>query len=276
MSVGESSYPPDVHVLRDLRFWTVRDASGTRSHLEVTPHLCGPTGTLRAGALATLADMAGGEGAIRAVRPDWVATSDLVLHVTAPVREGVVVACPQVLRRTRSTVVLEVTLSVSEPERGEQEIGFTTLTFAVLSAREGAQRMGTGAEEPRTDFALPGSGLQAPIPEILERRIVDAAAGVVEVPITPYVGNSLGALQGGVVAMLIELAAEAAGEALLGRPVAVLDLAVNYLRLVRAGPARTRVRLLRRERDEALLHVVVQDVGGDGALCTVATVLVRA
>ncbi len=274
MSVAGSDYPPDVHVLRDLGFWTLRDASGARSHLEVTPYLCGPTGSVRAGALATLVDMAGGEGAIRAVRPDWVATSDLVLHVNAPVREGVVVARPQVLRRTRSTVVLEVTLSLCE-----REIGLTTLTFAVLSAREGARRMGTGAEEARTDFALPGSGLAVPLLEALQCRVVDAAAGVVEVPITPYVGNSLGALQGGVVAMLIELAAESAGRALLGRDVAVQDLAVNYLRLVRTGPARTRCRLLRRVDGEALLHVAVSDSGAaspsDDALCTVATVLVR-
>ena len=49
-----SAYPPDDHVLRDLRLWTERDADGSRSHVQVMPHLVGPSGTVLAGVLAFL------------------------------------------------------------------------------------------------------------------------------------------------------------------------------------------------------------------------------
>lgn len=270
MAVDASRYPPDDHVMRDLRLWTERDDSGSRSHVEVTPWIRSSAGVIRVGVLATLVDMAGGEGAVRAVQPEWVATSDLVLHVIRPVSEGVVVARPDVLRRTRSTVVIEVDLSAdAEP------VGLATMTFAVLPARSGVQRMGTGREEPRTDFALAGSGLTAPLEMALQARVVDAARGIVELPITPWVGNSLGALQGGVVAMTVELAAEAAGRAVLGGDVTTLDLAINYLSLARKGPVRTSVRVLREGDREALLRVELRDAGSDDKLCTVATTLVR-
>jgi acyl-coenzyme A thioesterase PaaI-like protein len=269
-SLNESTYPPDDHVMRDLRLWTERDETGSRSHVEVTPWILTSLGFLRAGVMATLADMAGGEGAVRAVRPNWVATSDLVLHSIRPVADGVVVARPQVLRQTRSTVVIEVGLAVAD-----ESVGLATMTFAVLEARSGVQRMGTGREEPRTDFGLPGSGLTMPLEQALEVETIDAPRGIVELPIRPWVGNSLGALQGGVVAMTIELAAEAAGREALGADVTILDLGINYLSLVRTGPARTSSRLLRQSDNEALLRIELRDMGSEARLCTVATTLVR-
>jgi uncharacterized protein (TIGR00369 family) len=268
--VSQINYPPDVHIMRDLRPWTERDEAGARCHLEVTSHMLGPSGVLRAGVLAILADMAAGEGAVRAAQPDWVATSDLVLHISRPVLEGIVVARPTLLRKSRSTVVLEVDLAC-----GEMPVALGTLTFAVLPSRPGVQRMGTGADEPRTDFGRPGSALVSPLAEALQVDVIDPGEGVVEIPITPYVGNSLGALQGGVAGMLIEFGAEAAARELLGRDVTVSDLMINYLSLVREGPARTRTRVLRHGDDEVLLRVELHDPGSDDRLCCVATVCLR-
>ena len=71
--------------------------------------------------------------------------------------------------------------------------------------------------------------------------------------------------------MAVELAVEEAGRAALGSDVAVADLAINYLRLVRKGPARTNVRVLRLGHglgpgdgdDEALLRVELRDAGAE-------------
>ncbi len=267
--MAASAYPPDDHVLRDLRFWTERDAKGARSHLEVTPQLLAPSGSLHVGVIATLVDMSGGEGAIRAVTPDWVATSDLVLHVTRPVTEGVVVATPSLLRRTRSTAVIEVDLRV-----GDEPVGLSTVTFAVLPGRPGAQRMGVGSAEARTDFGLPDSRLSAHLRDVLAVR--ENAPGDVELSITPYVGNSLNALQGGVAATMLEWSALSRCRDSLGDRARVLDLAINYLRLVRVGPARALARVLRQQADEMLVRVELLDAGDEDRLCTVATALVRA
>ena len=261
-----SGYPPEQHVLRDLRLWTERDASGPTTGLPVVPELRGPAGDLRLGVLATLADVAGGELATRSASPEWVATSDLVLHRLRALRGDAVLARPELVRRTRTTIVLEVALSDGAPE----PLGLATMTFAIVPARERQRRMGVGADEPRTDFALPGSGLDRPLVPRLGALTLDAAQGRIELALGPYTVNSLGALQGGVAALLATLAAEAAGGAALGGEAVARDLMLNYLALAREGPAATSARVLRRDASAALLRVESRD--GAGRLTTVASV----
>lgn len=263
-----SGYPPDEHMLRDLRLSIERDAGGSRVGLDVVPEMLGELGQLRAGILCILIDAAGGELGVRTARPNWVATSDMVVHQLAPCSAGRVEARPVLLRRTRATIVLEV--EVTGPEGA---LALATMTFAVLPARTPVQRMGAGAEEPRTDFALEGSRLRLPFLDAIGLQRIDDARGVVELPLTPYVGNSLGALQGGVVATLIDVAAEAAARVATGEPWVSVDLAVNFLALGRVGPIRSRARLLRRDAASALLRVELRDVGEDDRLLTVATVV---
>jgi len=261
-----SGYPPERHVLRDLRLWTERDEQATRSGLPVVPEIRGPGGEVLLGALATLVDVAGGELAVRSARPDWVATSDLVLHRLRAAAVGSVEARPALLRRTRTTVVLEVALADAAPE----PLGLATMTFAIVPARDGQRHMGVGADTPRTDFALPGSGFDAPIASRLGARCVDAAAGRLELALGSYTVNSLGALQGGVAALLACLAAEAAGAEALGAPCTARDLALNYLALAREGPVSTSARLLRRDASGVLLRVESRD--REGRLTTLASV----
>ena len=261
-----SGYPPERHVLRDLRLWTERDASGARSGLPVVPEIRGPDGDVQLGVLATLVDVAGGELAVRSARPEWVATSDLVLHRLRAVQGASVEARPALVRRTRTTIVLEVTLSDGAPE----PLGLATMTFAIVPAREPQQRMGVGADAARTEFALPGSGLDRPIVPRIGAQCLDAAAGRIELPLGPYTVNSLGALQGGVAALLVTLAAEAAGGAAQGGPCVARDLALNYLSLARESPAATSARVLRRDASGALLRVEVRD--GAGRTTAVASV----
>jgi acyl-coenzyme A thioesterase PaaI-like protein len=59
-----------------------------------------------------------------------------------------------------------------------------------------------------------------------------------------------------------------------GRDGTVLDLSINYLSLVKIGPARTSARILRSSENEALVRVELKDRGNENRLCTVATALV--
>lgn len=242
-------------MLRDLRLWIERDASGGRAGMEVVPALRDPAGLVHAGAIATLVDVAGAEACVRAVRPDWVATASLVLHRLAPVTGPRLEARPALLRRSRATVVVDVTVS----DGGDAPVALATMGFAVVPAREGQRRIGVGFDDRRTEFGRPGSGLAAPLAERIGARRLDPAAGRLELALAPYVGNSLGALQGGMTALLVDLAAEAAGGAALGAPVATNDLALHYLALAREGPVRTQARVLRVGPDAALLRVEVRE-----------------
>jgi len=261
-------YPPEQHVLRDLRLWIERSEAGSCAGLEVTPEMLGDRGQLRAGVLGIVIDAAGGELAVRTALPSWVATSDLVYHTLRPVSAGVVEARPTVLRRTRATIVLEV-----EVTGGGEPAALATLTFAVLEAKTAVQRMGAGRDEARTEFYRDDTRLRAPYLDAIGARVLAAADGVVELPLTPYVGNSLGALQGGVLASLVDLSAETAARAATGVPCTSVDLAINYLALGRVGPIRTRARLLRRDAAGALLRVEVRDAGAGERLLTAGTVV---
>lgn len=98
------------------------------------------------------------------------------------------------------------------------------------------------------------------------------AAGTAEVDLDPYLQNTLGALQGGVVAILAEAAAERLATAALGSAVRVRGLELQYLKLGRKGPIRARARELARTAAGLIVRVELDDRGDGEALLTVATV----
>ena len=75
-------------------------------------------------------------------------------------------------------------------------------------------------------------------------EVVDAGNGVVQLEVTPALRNPAGTLQGAMVALLAEAAAEDLVEARSGSPAVVVDLDIRYLGKAMVGPVRTRTRLL--------------------------------
>lgn len=259
-------YPPPRHMLRDLGIRIEREGDAIRASLDVVPELCTASGTVRAGVLATLADVSAGECAARAGRPDWVATSDLSLHLTRRIGAGVVSAAPAVLRRGRSNVVVEVGLSSVEGA-----VGIAILAFTLLPARGPVQNVDSWEREAPTTFALPDSGLQAPFAESIGARVLDAPRGEVELAISSYNGNSLGAAQGGALATLVDLACESAASSAAGRNWTTTDLTLHYLSLGKQGPLRSTARLLRCDDGGARLRIEIRDAGAGDRLVSVAT-----
>ena len=97
----------------------------------------------------------------------------------------------------------------------------------------------------RRTMALPSSGFgDASLWEALQLEVVDAAAGVVQIPMTDYVRNSFGTINGGVMIMAAEAAAELAAQEALGAPVAAMSLNYRFLDQTRIGPAQTQTTLM--------------------------------
>jgi acyl-coenzyme A thioesterase PaaI-like protein len=276
-------YPPAEHVLRDLRLWSEAGAEPPCAGLPVTPALYGATGACSAGALAVLVDAVAGGAALRAAPEraapgaagaDWIATSDMRLAWLAPVRGGELVARAQALRSGRSNVVLEV-----EVEAGGAPAAHAIVAFSRLEAQGEFQQRPRGERLGRVAFGGEGAGFAVPWRDRLGVTVRDAArgaadgaaGGALELPLGPYVGNSLGGLQGGIAVALLDFAAESAGRALLGRRAAVRDLAVHFLAIARTGPLRTQAWLLRRDGDSALLRVESRDAGAGERLCALAS-----
>jgi uncharacterized protein (TIGR00369 family) len=263
-------YPPTEHILRDLRLSVEHRPDGTSTAwIPVTPHVCNPSGSPRAGVLAILVDVVGGGLAALAVRPDWIATADLTLHLVPRAVTGEIEARGRVVRQGRTTVVVEVALRAGPAE----PLGVATMSFAVLPRR--AENLSVDQIEgvSRMTMATNGSGLRDPFHDRVRLTVVDPLAGSVELPLTDYVVNSMGAIQGGMVAAAADAAgAEAVGEA-CGVPVETVDLQVTYLALAKVGPIRTRSIVLDTRAAHGAAHVEIVDTGADGRLTTVARVV---
>jgi uncharacterized protein (TIGR00369 family) len=260
-------YPPEHHLLRDLRFSFEHEADGrtSRAWMPVVPELCTDLGHARAGALATLVDVIGGGLAANAAAPDWIATADLTLHLVGAARAGSTVeARASVLRAGRTTVVIEVAL-VDETDR---TVGLATMSFAVLPRRDTNPDVSTVRSSPST-MATAASHLHRPLLDELGVEVVDRARGVIDVPVSEWSLNSMGAMQGGIVATVAEIAAETAVRAATSEPLVVSELAVTYLGFGKVGPVRTAVHVLATADGHASARVELVDAGAENRQMTV-------
>ena len=276
-------YPPE-HLLGDLGIAAeITTETTARVRTRVTPFVATPDGRVRAGVLATLVDVVGGAIAARVLAPDWLATADLSLQLVGPVLGPFVEARGSVLRRGRTTLVIEaLVVAVDgdgvEPEvdgRTPDPVAWASMTFAVLPARgsEPSERLTT---ELPVRWGYSGGDLAVPVLEAVQVTVEDRATGRLSVPVRPYVHNSFGALQGGAIALLAEAAgAEALGAARGGdaTDVVVTDLQIAYLALGKVGPVVSAARVLALGDDGRGGAVVeLHDTGADDRLTTVVNV----
>ncbi len=280
MTVG--GYPPPGHYLGDLGFTTeVHSDTTAVARTRVTPFVSGGDGGARAGVLATLVDVVGGLLGVRILRPDWMATADLTLQLARPAVGPLVEARAELVRRGRTTMVIEAVVVNVDDDGNEvleggtaAPVAWSTLTFAILP---GGNRTATQALpfDLPTKMDISGQGLDRPLLEALGVTVEDSAAGRVSLPVHPYLHNSIEAVQGGAMALLGEVAAAEALGAAAGRPaesMVVTDLQVAYLTLGRVGPIVTRATVLDGDRSRSGMgSVVVEliDAGADDRLTTV-------
>jgi uncharacterized protein (TIGR00369 family) len=263
-----TAYPPDQHMLRDLRFTFEHDGDGRRSRawMPVVPEICTDLGHVRAGALATLVDVIGGGLAATAAAPNWIATADLTLHVVDGAAPGSVVeARGSVLRSGRTTVVIEVALTDAA-----RAIGLATMSFSVLPRRDSNPQVSSLREPGPSTMSAPDSRMRMPFLEALGVEVVDAGGGVLDVPVGDWSRNSMGAMQGGVVATVVDAAAEVALRAAAGVPLVVSDLQLTYLGFGRVGPVRTRTEVLACNDAWGAARVELVDSGAEHRDMTVA------
>ena len=265
MKAFADEYPPHNHILRDLRVcleFQSRERAVIRA--PVVPEICRKDGTLQVGAVATLIDVLGGALTVRAVHPDWIATASLSVHMTGRPSSETVAAAGEVIRAGRTMVIIDADIrEETEDAAGSvRSIGKAMMTFSRLPRREDTPALNlevTGPE--RFDFATEGSGLDRSYRDAAGVRVLDEGAGVAEIEMKHYVRNSVGVLQGGMIAVLADVAGEIAARSATGRPVATNDLAIQYLSQGKRGPFRTRTRVLRTTHDTALTRVEVVDSG---------------
>jgi len=215
-------------------------------------------GSVRASVLSFVVDVAAGIPLDR--DPGfWTLTTDMSVRMGAVPAPGYVEARNQVLRKgTRSaTCLVELTEDRGRPF-ATGAIGFSKVP-----------RRADDPPKPNVAFgevplmfrdAVP---LDRPLREEAGIEVVHAVDGVVQVEVTPELRNPAGTLQGAMVALVAEAAAEELVSARFGMPAVVTSLDLRYLRRTQAGPVRTRSRLLGSGWDAAVQVDVVDTSTGE-------------
>jgi acyl-coenzyme A thioesterase PaaI-like protein len=275
--VTAATYPPELHVIRDLRLETLKTAvDHAFVWAPVQPHACTDSGAVRLGALGAVVDSAGAVIAIAAAAPDWIATADLTYHRVAPVQAGPLVCAARLVRAGASTIIVAVDVhdgNGSESIETATLCGHGLMSFSRIPASASAIKIDPFANVGvRTTGALPDSRVDAPLFDKIGLRVLDAAGGIVEVDKHDYVRNSFGTINGGVICMISEAAAEQAARATIGLPYEAADLLVHYLSQTRTGPARTTARILRHDDRHAVCELTLVDAGNEDQLLALATV----
>ena len=267
------TFPPPRHLTRDLAVHIRREGGIATLTLPIVPALLDASGRLRIGVAAMVADIISGEAAVREALPGWIATLGLSIQTGELPAEGHLTARARKIRKGRTTVVFEVDLA--HAETGDP-VGLSTLTFSLLPARTDLQARATWAEDPapETDFATGESGFASPLLDSIDFTVDPVHPSVARAPKTDYVGNTLGAMTGGVVAILAEAAADHLAASEFGGATCVRSLEIHFLRLVKTGPVRAEARTIGRLASARIIRVELRDEGRDDVVTTLATVVV--
>lgn len=192
-------------------------------------------GVLRASVLAYAVDSVA--GIVVDDDPDsWSMTSDLSLRMLAqPARERITASATVVRRGRRSS---SCTVDLVDHEG-------TPAGSGVASFVRYPRRDGDPSKPDITPQRIPSImghliPLDRPLREAAGIEVLDAPGGIVQVEVTPELRNPAGTLQGAMVALVAESAAEELIQSRFSVPAVVTDLDVRYLAQAPAGPVRTR------------------------------------
>jgi uncharacterized protein (TIGR00369 family) len=226
-------------------------------------HLRGPIGSVRAGALLTMADTVGGMCAGLAALPGWVVSTNLMLQTVPTVHSGPLALDARVLRVGRNAVVTQVQIR----DHGDDDalIADGVLTSAVL------QPEGGPPDFPRPMVLRPPDAPEPSLPLLEFFGIRAHGAEAVALEINDRVRNPWGILHGGATAVLVDAAATHA----VGADATTTDVVLHFLRPGRVGPAVARATVLGERADGHLVRVEVVDAGADERVMAFGVATVR-
>lgn len=188
----------------------------------------------------------------------WTLTTDMTVRMRPVPAPGRITAVNRIVRQGRRSVTstVELTNDAGSP------IASGAIGFTRVPRRETDPPKLIIRPEVLVDLFRAFTPLTLPLREEAGIEVIDPAAGVVQVELTPDLLNPAGTLQGAMVALVAEAAAEDLIATRFGIPVVVTDLDLRYLAQTRAGPVRTRTRLLG-EGPEAAIQVELVDASTD-------------
>lgn len=218
-------------------------------------------GSVRATVIAAAVDLAGSLYSRESAGTDILFTTDLSIRLPQAGAPALISTRGRILRPGRSNVTTAVELFADGSSWGYGET-----TFARKPRAEGS---GLTAEELALPRVFESHPLTRPLEDEVGVGVVDAAQGEVELVLRRPVLNNEATLQGALVALLVERAAEVMGEAHLGSPQRVAELDLRYLATAQVGPVRSRAAFIG-DPEQGMLRVELRDTGRGDRLTTTA------
>jgi acyl-coenzyme A thioesterase PaaI-like protein len=236
-------------------------------HLSSPPEIAA-RGAVSMAAVAFLIDVVGGM-TIDNDPTNWAFTSDLIIRLPLAPAPVSVDTRAVILRNGARSAICEMPLMV-----GGEEWGSSLISFAKVPRREG--------DPVKPPFDAHAAVTRMPT-EPLKETLRDAAGfvsrdrsqGIVAAELGTELLNPAGAMQGAVVAGLIEAAAEDLADERLGgdHPFVVTEMEVRFLAQNRQSPIVSSARFVGSPSD-GLIRVDLFDNNGTGKLTTAAVVRV--
>jgi len=187
----------------------------------------------------------------------WTLTTDLSLRMRPVPAPDTLTATSTLVRRGRRSV----TATFDVVDEGAS-VASGAIGFAAVPRRDGDPPKPHFPPEVAARLFTGQSTLTEPLREAAGIRVLDPAAGVVEVDVTPELRNPAGTLQGAMVALVAEVAAEELAATRTDAPAVITDLDLRYLAQAPSGPVRTRCRLLGPNADDPI-QVELIDTSAD-------------
>jgi acyl-coenzyme A thioesterase PaaI-like protein len=214
-------------------------------------------GAVRISVLALMIDVVA--GIIVDDDPDvWTFTSDMSVRMRPLPAPESIHTRTTILRRGQRSAAAMVDLVSGQGE----PVATGAIGFAKVRRRESDPFKPGGSLE-RITVMFDGSRvLTRPLREEAGIDVLEPMLGALEMELTPGLLNPAGTLQGAMVALLAESAAEELASSRFDIPVVVTDLDLRYLAQTGAGPVRTRCHLLG-DRPDAPMQVELFDTSSD-------------
>jgi len=154
--------------------------------------------------------------------PDWIGTRSTIL------RRG----------RRSATAAVDIVTGAGDP------VATGAIGFARVQRRESDPPKPPMSPERITTMFGSAGALTRPLREEAGITVLDPMSGTVRMEVTPELRNPVGTLQGAMVALVAEAAAEELASARFDMAAVVVDLDLRYLAQTAAGPVQTRCSLL--------------------------------
>lgn len=170
----------------------------------------------------------------------WALTTDMTVRMDPRPAPGCIAATHRVLRRGRRSATGAVDLTTDTGEL----IGAGAVGFARIPRKDTDPPKPNVSPERILQIFQHAPSLEHPVREEAGIEVLDAANGIVQVELSPAIQNPAGTMQGAMVALLAESAAEELVAARTGADVVVTDIDLRYLSKTGVGPVRTTSRLV--------------------------------